>query len=160
MEESAEKVRILDLLERHRYKGKLTPMFRERALAMVRAGSPPRTALRALGCSDRTIYQWEEDAQATENTSRFGIFRRELQACEQEWLASLSAKASNLAGRDGRVAVEMLGRRDPEHWSKHDDVSVNVQIEAGPILAQIAEARQKLLEGEYKLLEDTSESSV
>ena len=138
-----------EILERHRYKGKLTPLFREKALAMVKAGSPPRTALRALGCSDRLIYQWESDAKQDVITSKGGLFRSELQACEQEWLSSLSAKAYDHAGRDGRVCVDMLARRDAEHWARTDTLQVNQTIEAGPILAQIAAAQRQIAEGSY-----------
>ena len=141
-----------ELLERHRYKGKLTPMFRERAIAMVKGGSPPRTALRALGCSERTIYQWEEDAKATENVSRFGIFRRELQGAEQECISRVSAHATKLTEKDGRVALDYLGRRDPDHWGKKDTLDVNVEVSADGILRAIADAQQKVLTGSYRFL--------
>ena len=149
-----------ELLERHRYKGKLTPMFRERAIAMVKGGSPPRTALRALGCSERTIYQWEEDAQATENVSRFGIFRRELQAMEQLWLTRMAEHATNLSAKDGRVCVDVLGRRDSEHWGKKDTLDVNVEVSADGIFRAIAEAQQKVLTGSYRFLPEGPESLI
>lgn len=144
-----EKLTPREILERHRYKGKLTPMFRERALAMVRAGSPPRTALRALGASKRLVYQWEAEAQDTENPTKGGLFCTELQAAEQEWLASLSERANQLATKDGRVAVDMLARRDAEHWARTDTLNVRQTIEAGPILAQIAAAQRQIAEGSY-----------
>jgi len=143
--------------ERNRYKGKLNPLFREKAIALVRSGSPPRTALKSLGCSERTTRSWEEQGKDPENPTRFGLFYLELQAFEQEWLARIAANATKLSERDIRGAVDMLGRRDPDHWGRKDTVDVNVQIDAGPTLKLLAEAQQKMLSGEYRVLaEDES----
>jgi len=147
-----EKLTPRELLERHRYKGKLTPMFRDKALTLVRAGSPPRTALRALGCCETTIRLWDEAGRGEGETSRFGLFYRELLAAEQEWLTRVAENISNHTERDGRTAVEVLSRRDPEHWSRKDEVEVKVALNADAIFAQIAAAKRDMIEGKWKVL--------
>ena len=66
----------------------------------------------------------------------------------------MAEHATNLSAKDGRVCVDILGRRDNEHWGRRDTVDVNVQIDAGPTLKLLAEAQQKMLSGEYRVLED------
>jgi hypothetical protein len=151
----SEKLSPAQLLERHRYKGKLTPMFREKAIDMVRRGAPPRTALKALGCTQQTIRNWEEWAETGEvGGGRYAAFLRELREAEQLGLVRVAENASRLTEKDGRVALDYLGRRDPDHWAKRDEVQVNVAVDPGPVLQAIVAAQQKLLNTEYKLLPD------
>ena len=149
-----------ELLERHRYKGKLTPMFRERAIAMVKGGSPPRTALRALGVADSTIRLWENRAQTEDDSSKYAQLCRALLESEQECISQVSANATRLTSKDGRVALDYLGRRDPEHWGKKDTLDVNVEVSADGIFRAIAEAQQKVLTGSYRFLPEGSESLI
>ena len=142
-----------ELLERHRYKGKLTPMFRERAIAMVKGGSPPKTSLRALGVGESTLRLWASEPEDGVHT----IFWRELLSYEQLWLTRMAEHATNLSAKDGRVCVDVLGRRDSEHWGKKDTLDVNVEVSADGIFRAIAEAQQKVLTGSYRFLPEGPE---
>ena len=124
-------------------------MFREKAIAMVRAGSPPKTTLRALGCGDSTIRLWTSQSQDLENPTKSGVLWRDLLSAEQEWLAALAEKANGHAIRDGRVCVDMLARRDAEHWARTDTLQVQQTIDIGPVLAQIASAQRQIATGTY-----------
>jgi len=130
-----EKLSPAELLERHRYKGKLTPMFQDKALRLIRGGSPPRTALRALGCAPSTIREWQAQAEDPQNTRKEAVFWREALEAEQLWLTRMSSNATSLAEKDGRVCVDMLGRRDPEHWRRED--TLNVEVDVGSRIAGI-----------------------
>jgi len=148
-----EKLTPAEILERHRYKGKLTPMFREKALDMVHQGAPPRTALRALGCADSTIRAWQSLAQTGEKDGKYALFWRDMADAEQETLSRVAANATKATDRDGKAALDYLGRRDPENWGKKDTLDVNVSMDLGPTFRAVAEAQQKLVSGEYRLEE-------
>jgi len=148
----SEKLTPRELLERHRFKGRVTPMFRDKAAGMVRAGAPPRTALRALGCSESTIRLWQSKAESGEDGGRYTDLWRALQDAEQECLARVAANAIKHTERDGRTAVEVLSRRDPEHWSRRDEVEVKVALNADAIFAQIAAAKRDMIEGKWEVL--------
>jgi thiamine pyrophosphate-dependent acetolactate synthase large subunit-like protein len=60
------------------------------------------------------------------------------------------------------MAVEVAARIMPDEYGKRDQVDVNVQIDAGPVLKAIAEAQQRLaLQGitEAEWREDVSGQS-
>jgi hypothetical protein len=137
-----------ELLERHRYKGKLTPMFRERAIAMVKGGSPPKTALKALGVADSTIRLWDMEPEDGVHQ----VFKRELLGAEQLWLTRMAENATRLSERDGRVCVDILGRRDSEHWGRKDVVEVDIDI--GPKLAEIAARVSQIQDADWLALEE------
>ncbi len=161
MEETptTEKLSPRELLERYRYTGKLTTGLREAVCEAVRNGAPARVALRAFGLDDQTVRNWEKWAETGEKGTKYTEFARELGVAWNQWCAHVANLGPKQIERDARVWQGVAGALMPE-YAKHDELAINVQIEAGPILAQIAAAKQKLMEGEYKLLEDTSESSV
>jgi hypothetical protein len=162
MEESSEKVieSPLALLERYKFTGKLTPQLRNEACDRVRRGSPPKWALRSLGLCTQTVQNWELWAKTGDKGPQYEELFRAMEIAESQYKDWLAQQGMRHVQRDGRTWMEAASRRMPEEFGRKDEVSISLQIEAGPILAQIAAAKQKLMEGEYKLLEDTSESSV
>lgn len=125
-----EKLSPLQLLQLHGFQGKVTRTFREKAIRMCRAGVPPKIACRTLGTADSTIRLWQQLASDDTCRDKRAILWRELLQAQDEAIARVSENATRLTEKDGRVALDYLGRRDPEHWKREDTLNVEVDIGA------------------------------
>ena len=155
MEESQEikkKLSPAELLAIYRYDGKVTRRLREKVLAMVRGGTPPRIALRGQGVARSTIDSWRALANDDQCMDKRAVLWRELEQAENQCIDNVAHNAARLTAKDGRVAVDWLSRRAPEEFGKKDEVAVTYDI--GPVLTDIAGriARGELINGSYKVL--------
>ena len=151
-----------ELLTKYRYKGKLTPKLRKAACELVEKGSPPKTAVVALGVGESTYRLWRDNAADENSDPKYKEFFWELAAAEQRCFSEVSCNASQATKRDGKVALDFLGRRDEEHWGRTDklDVDMNFKLDASPTFKAMAEAQQKLLAGGYHVRGDGDEPGI
>jgi len=147
--DSQKKLTPTELLLANHYKGKLTQGLQDVLVEAVLKGVPPRTALKAR-VSESTIRTWQRRADKGER--KYAELFKALAAAEQQSLERVACNAQKLTEKDGRVALDYLSRRDPEHWSKRDEVGVKVQLNADAIFEQIAEARKNMVEGKWEVL--------
>ena len=129
---------------KYRYPGKLTSRFKAEACALVRRGTPPKVALGALGVTKATIYNWEAWAESGEKGPKYADLFSGLAHSWSEWQAHVAGELPKAIAKDARMAVEVASRIMPDEYGKRDQVDVNVQLDAGPVLKAIAEAQQRL----------------
>ena len=145
-----------ELLDNSRFNGYLTPELQEKVCILIAKGTPPRVALRSTGVCDRTVYNWLQWGEEGKDQIYVDLCRAMRQA-EANYLVTIAGNTVKHAEKDGRVCVDILGRRDPEHWGKKDTLDVNVEVSADGIFRAIAEAQQKVLTGSYRFLPEGSE---
>jgi hypothetical protein len=100
-----------------------TPEMRLAIADRVRVGCTVRVAAVRIGLDPRRVKAWL--AIATAFTS--GPYWELAQACEAaeaEYLEQLTLSVREGSLKDGKLALEVLARRDPEAWGKRDAVRV------------------------------------
>ena len=130
-----EKLTPGEILDRYRYKGKLTPKLRKSACELVEKGTPPKTAVVALGVGESTYRLWRSNAETEGSDPKYKEFFEELQKAEQQCLSEVACNASQATKRDGKVALDFLGRRDPDQWGRKETLVIETEI--GPRIAAI-----------------------
>lgn len=129
---------------KYRYPGKITPKLIREACELVRNGRPPSVALSALGVSKQSQWNWKQWAETGECGPRYKDFLSKLEAAWSEWQSFVAGTLPNAVQKDSRMAVEVASRIMPDEYGRRDQVDVNVQLDAGPVLKAIAEAQQRL----------------
>ena len=137
-----------------RFTGKLTPRLREEACNAVRHGTPATVALKKLGLTPKTVWNWQQWAESGEKGPKYEQLFVALHQAWAEWQSHVAGQLPAAIQKDARMAVEVASRIMPDEYGRRDQVDVNVQIDAGPTLKLLAEAQQKMLSGEYRILED------
>jgi len=120
-------------IARYCYTGKLTPRLREEACELVRHGVPPKTALRRLGVSGKTVWNWEQRANSREE--KYEQLFTKLQDAWEYWKASVALELPNAIARDPRMAVEIAGRVMQDEYGKKEEKAVTFEL--GPFLADL-----------------------
>lgn len=95
--------------------------IRNAILIWMRQGSYARAAAESVGVGETTLYRWleegERDAKAEVDSPKrefWEAFTRARAAGE----VGLVADVRSLAKKDGRLALEMLARRNPKQWGR------------------------------------------
>ncbi len=133
MEDSPKKVRALELLERHKWTGKLTPQFKRHACELVQKGVPPRVALRRTGITPQCVWNWEK--KRDEGVPQYVALFSALDEAWAEWQAYVAGKLPEHVAKDARMCVEVAGRIMPDEYGKKDEATLTYEI--GPALAEL-----------------------
>lgn len=80
-----------------------------------------RRACLACNISEAVFYDWRARGRAGEK--QFVDFLEATQRAEQECLQLLELAVMKDAVTDGRLALQILERRDPEHWGRRTQVT-------------------------------------
>lgn len=90
-------------------------------LNWLRQGSYLKAAAESQGISETTIHRWLEEGKADDTAgldSPKREFREQVTRARAEGEVRLVGYAIEAAKTDGRVAIEMLARRNPKQWGR------------------------------------------
>lgn len=95
--------------------------IRNTIIIWMRQGSYARAAAESVGVGESTLYHWLEEGEgdakkgvASEKREFWEAFTR----ARAEGEVGLVADVRSMAKKDGRLALEMLARRNPKQWGR------------------------------------------
>ena len=127
-----------ELLDIYRYKGKLTPRFREDAVLRVSQGTPIKSALKAAGVCETTIRNWRRNAE-DDVEGKYAQLFNELDSAWAQWQAYVASQLPRHVQRDARVCADIASKIMPEEYAPRQHVYVE-----NPALAKFVRALDRL----------------
>ena len=109
---------------------------RSRFLAAIRAGATLRAAAHSVG--------WSEDGLARYR-AEFADFAEQLTEAEGTAEVHLVAIVRDAARTNWRAALELLGRRWPDSWGRHDRVDMDLRLQVKRLAAEYGLEEQDIL---------------
>jgi len=105
-------------------------------LAAIRAGNTLRAAAMYAGISEDTVANWRRSSSA---------FSDAVTRAEAEAEVALVAFVRQAAQTDWRAGMELLSRRWPETWGRHDRVDVELKLQLRRLAAELELDPQEML---------------
>jgi transposase len=119
----------------------------QRLLAAIRAGNTRQAACRYAGISDESLARWQRSSVE---------FVEALTRAEAESEVALVAFVRQAAQTDWRAGMELLSRRWPETWGRHDRVDVELRMQIKRLAAELELSEQEILAEAERLVADAS----
>lgn len=122
------------------FSSKLTPAMLQKFAQVTRMGADLELAAKLCRVHPRTVKDWmrqgRRDEEAHErgaivDVTNFMIFKVIVEQNEADWRYDMVISAYATAQKDGKLALELLSRRDAPIWGRKDRGIVNVNIDAG-----------------------------
>jgi hypothetical protein len=107
-----------------------------RFLAVVRAGSTFRAAALSVGWSVDSFQRYRAE---------HAVFASQVEEADGLAEVQLVATVRQAAQTDWRAAMELLGRRWPETWGRHDRVDVELKLQLRRLAAELELDPQELV---------------
>lgn len=136
-----------ELLEGHRertpsivvaHQGSRSPMFvvqpnlAKRIVKLIRKGYPYTTVCRAVGVTPKTFKEWLEKGKSGVNHDYIKFFEDVAKAEAYAEMRTLNMLRKHEKS-DWRVSAWQLERRWPEHWSKIDRITADLNVNSNAV---------------------------
>lgn len=105
------------------------PSLARRIVKLIRKGLPYTTVCRAVGVTPKTFKEWLERGKSGYSPEYIKLFEDVAKAEAYAEMRTLKMLRMHEKG-DWRVSAWQLERRWPEHWSKIDRVTAEVNVNA------------------------------
>lgn len=115
---------------------KFTEKRVQRFLTAIRTGSTFRAAALSVGWSEDSFQRYrDQDA----------VFAEQVDEAEGEAQVQLVTIVRQAARTNWRAALELLGRRWPETWGRHERVDVELRLQVKRLAAEFELSEQEIL---------------
>ena len=142
--------------------GKLTPELQETILKYIEAGNYAKHACQAVGISEKTYYEWlKKGENAKRTTNRYGEFSKSIKESQAKAIIR-NVTIVNKAAKDGdwKAAMTWLERTQPEHYSRREYISQDINMKTLPpaeIIFEVVDAKTSKDKGNKGIRKDIPE---
>jgi hypothetical protein len=109
---------------------KFAPDVAGKIAQLVEVGNVASVAAQAVGVGPATFYRWMERGKR-QRRGVFREFRESIQRARAQAKGRMVTIVSLAAEKDWRAAAHFLERRDPRHWGRRDNLTLDAQLRHG-----------------------------